>query len=347
MSASVFSVRRCSFLVAVTLLAGSAGCTKDDVADPANLLDTGWFDTATLPDPDECTDLLVSSEPEAGDVGWYWRDRPTLFVGTADPAAYTAWLEKASGERIATELEWDESGVVATLVWEGWLEANTDYVLGVQDCSGIREMAFRTSEFGRPLESGPETLEDRTYLLDLVAAEWTEPAILAGVMRTYFTTPVLLGVRYVDATRIDFLGAPGITDQLGNVSQDLLSPTWDFPLTDFTTAPYLETQVDLITLQYRNGNTLVDIPVEDFVLKITFAADGTRAGGGVLSGLADSRYLGALLDSDEPDALCVIAAGVGVQCVPCSDGMPYCLKLVGEEIEGDVVPGLTLFEIAG
>lgn len=327
-------------------LLGSA-CTGQQPADRPNLVDTGWFDTATLPTPGECTAVLVTSEPEAEATGWYWRDRPRIFVQEDDPAAYTVSLEKANGERLPTTLEWDDSGVAATVTWEGWLEANTDYVLRIEDCKQTTRIPFRTSEYGRPLVDGPETLEDRTFLLNLQAAEWTEPAILSSLIRKQFNTPVLLGVRYVDDTRIDVLGAPGLTDQLGNVSQDILAPTWDFPLTDFTTSPFLELQVEAITLQYRNGSTLLDIPVEDFVLQLTFSADGTRTGGGVLMGLADSRNLGVLLGNDDPDALCAIAQPLGVPCLPCADGGPYCLRIVGEDIEGDLVPGLTLVEIGG
>jgi hypothetical protein len=98
----------------------------------------------------------------------------------------------------------------------------------------------------------------------------------------------------------------------------------DFPLADFTAAPYIDAPADQIVLVYQD----TEIPVTDFLLQGTFSADGTRFGGGILSGLADSRGAGDLLKQPgNEDALCDLAAGVGIQCEPCPDGQVYCLYL--------------------
>ena len=117
--------------------------------------------------------------------------------------------------------------------------------------------------------------------------------------------------------------------------------TWDFPITDFSTSPYLETQVELITLGYAG----IDIPIEDFLLQATFSADGNTLGGGYISGIGDTRNLGALLGEDDPNAICELAATLGVNCQVCGDGEPYCLRLSAQDLDGSVLPGLVLVEL--
>jgi hypothetical protein len=326
----------------------AAGCARHgDDKGPA-LLDTGWFTTGDLPDPENCDNKVVTTVPETGETGVYWRDRPAVFTATPDQAAYTAWLQKATGERIPTTMVWDDgAGLSFTLEWDGWLEANTDYVLGYQDCAAVHEVPFRTSEFGRPLSIDPGELAQRTYQLDLVGATWVEPGGLGGVLSLFFTTPILLGVKYADDTKIDLLGAPGVVDELGVVRQDPFAPTWDFPMADFTQAPYLDVSVSSIVLQYQAG-AAYDVPIEDFVLQGTFSADGNRLGGGVLSGLGDTRNLGPLVnDPDNPSAICYLAETVGASCVPCRDAQPYCLYVVAIDLEGVGLSGVTLVESGG
>jgi hypothetical protein len=322
------------------LLVALTGCNGDDVQPPA-LLDTGWFETADTGGGADCIHKIVDWVPEDGTQGVYWRDKPVVYTSTDVPHAYQAWLETTDGIRLETEMLWD--GLSFKLQWDGQLEASTDYVLGLQDCNETRYSTFRTSPLGAPFTIDPSELSGRTFLLDLLGAEWVEPPQLAGLMQQYFTTPILLGVKFADDTRIDLLGAPGLTDDLGIVSQDKSASTWDFPITDFTTAPYLETTVDRIVLKYAD----TEIPVEDFLLEATFGPDGTTLGGGVLSGLGDSRNLHELLPTDNGDQnmLCELAAGLGVSCVPCADGQPYCLNLVARNLEGTLLPNLVLVEL--
>ena len=55
-------------------------------------------------------------------------------------------------------------------------------------------------------------------------------------------------------------------------------------------------------------------------------------------------YMGELVGRTAKDysAVCDIAAGAGVKCVPCSDGEPYCLYIVAEEITATQEDGLVL-----
>lgn len=319
------------------------GCKKKTEPDPERLLDTGWFvDTAARAlDPETCLSRFVDSRPAGGELAWYWRDRPVLYTATDVRDAYDAWLVDGSGNRLDTQLVWAESGVSFELVWDGWLEPETDYTLWRRDCAVTESIAFRTDELGTPIDGGARTLVGTTFRLDLVNATWVEPGALSTLLALYFTTPILLGVQYADDANLDLLGAPGAVDTFGGITQ-ADAPTWDFPIQPFGQQPYFEAEVDFIELDYQNGSEVIAIPVSDFKLYGTIGPDGRSFGGGIIEGLADSRNLGSVINDDDEDAICDFAASLGVTCQACADGLPYCLRIVGEDIEGVRVEGLTL-----
>lgn len=325
----------------VWLLAAVVACGSSDPPPPGDLTETGWFD-GTGGTTADCNDRFVSTVPEDGATGWYWHDRPQVWAQTENHAAYQATLQDAAGNRLDASLTWD--GLVGTVEWDGWLEANTTYELTLRDCSTTTTVTFATSELGEPLAIAPQELVGRTYLLDLIGATWVEPATLAPLVYIYFTTPVLLGVQYADASRMVLLGAPGLVDQFGVVTQDTSAPTWAFPPIDFSQSPFLDARADLIVLQYTAYGITVDIPVENYAFQATFRADGASLGGGVLSGRGDTRNLGALLGDERPEAMCELAGSLGVDCLPCSDGQPLCLDIRAEDVRGTLVDGLHLSE---
>ena len=319
------------------------GCDGADEPEPAKLLDTGWFtDTgAPIGTAESCPHRFVSSTPGGGESQWYWRDRPFAFVATSDPSAYDAWLVDGSGRRVESEMVWRDGNVAFDLEWDGYLEPSTTYTLWLRDCATTESLTFTTSELGTPIAGGASTLVGNTWRLDLVGATWVEPGALAGLLAVYFSTPILLGVQYADAANVDFIGAPGTIDELGRIRQDL-KPTWDFPVQSFAQQPYFEAEVDHIDLDYVDGTTAVRIPVQDFRLYATIAPDGASLGGARLSGLADTRTMGTLLQSDDESAICSFAATLGVQCVPCDDGAPYCLYLEAADLDGSLVDDVTI-----
>lgn len=323
------------------------GACKKEQPPPPKLMDTGWFSTDTVVDPDRCAHKVAARVPEDGETDVYWRDRPQIYVSEPDPTAYEAWLVRADdGSTVPTSAEWSHDGLSVTLVPDDFLQASTDYELWARDCAGVTTSSFRTGPLGAPMEQAPSQLVGNTYLLDLVGAEWVEPPALAGLIAVYFNNPILLGIQYADPLRIDLIGAPGVSDAFGVVEQDPVSASWDFPIADFSSSPFLDASSDEVTLQYSLGyGDAITIPVEDFVLQATFSPDATRLGGGVLSGLGDTRNLGELLgDPDNPAALCELAGGLGVTCQPCADGQSFCLRLVARDLEGTLIPGLELVE---
>jgi hypothetical protein len=334
--------------IAMALALALAGCSGPE-AQPPKLLDTGWFETTSHSlDPENCPDKFVTTIPENGDGGWYWRDRPQFFAATANHAMYDAWLQDASGQRLDTEMYWDDAdggaGLEGYLRWEGYLEAETVYTMGLTDCAYHTEITFTTSALGKPLSDDPSDLIGQTFVLDLAEAYWVEPSLLGGVIREYFNEPILLGVQYADDDQIDLLGAMGETDILGGVSQNLGEETWAFPLADFTDAPFVSAPADRVVFTFQG----YEFPAHDFLLEGTLSADGQRFGGGVLSGLVDTRNAGPLIGtSDDPNALCELAAGFGIACEQCPGGDPYCLFLKAVDLDGEVQSNLVLVQIDG
>jgi len=328
---------------ALVLLVGCGGGKRNGNDTPPRLTDTGWF-TATT-DPLACPDRFVATVPEGGETGWYWRDRPEVFTATVVRDAYAATLVDGPGNRLDSTLEWDDAGLSFTVVWDGWLSPTTDYTLTLSDCTGTQQVSFTTSVLGRDLTIDPEDLIGNTYLVDLQGADWVEPPLLGALVSQFLTAPVLIGVRLADDAQLDVIGSAGLVDPLGVVTQNLSAPSWEFPVADFSEQPFVDLAAESVVLPFNNGIEILDIGITDFVLQATLAVDGSALGGGVLSGLADTRNLGALFDdADNPDAVCTLAAAAGAECESCPDGELYCLSLRAIDVDAEQVPGLVLID---
>lgn len=316
-----------------------AGCKHEDEKPPQDLLDTGWFtDTAN---PSQCVARVASTEPVDGATAWYWRDFPRVFVESKVDDGFVTRLIDPSGNLVDTHPVWSDDGLNFEVAFDGGLEASATYTLHLEDCATVQDVTFTTDALGAPLLGGPESLAGKTWQLDLANATWRKPEGLGPLLLLYFTIPVLLGVQFSDDTLVDFIGAPGMTSASGKLVQDVAAASWDFPPTPFDQAPYFDAQTDEVTFAFSGTLT----PVNDFRFTGTFAADGSRIGGGVLSGLADTRNLGALNNQpDDLDAICALAALIGTACVPCPDGGNYCLDMEVRDVVGTLVPGLSLQE---
>src|SRR5690606_28181765 len=143
--------------------------------------------------------------------------------------------------------------------------------------------------------------------------DWVRPGGFGPTLATLLDTPTLIGVAYVDAARLEWIGGLG-TASGDTIVQDTRKPSWDFPLGDFGDAPFFETTSDGVAFVVADW----PLPIEDFFLSGTFAPDGRSVGGMVLSGTVDTRHAGgALGQDDDRDAICAFASGLGVDCEPC------------------------------
>jgi hypothetical protein len=320
-----------------------AGCTQGDKDTGGGLMDTGWFEDSD-PTSELCRAVLHNTVPADGADGWYWHDPLTVRVGVVSDA-YVVRLTTANGREVPTRLVADESGLVLSVQFDGGLAPDTEHVLEVTDCATTHEVRFTTSHYGRPVVGGPRALYPRSYELGIAdaSAEWVEPSGLGALFGSFFETPVLLGVQYVDETSLDLIGAIGDTE-LGYTSQDFNYPSWNFPATDFTGAPYFEIvseRVDLVVSGYA-------LPIFDFRLTGTFVADGASFGGAVLQGLGDTRYSGGALGQPNNErAMCDFGEGVGVPCQACPDGEDLCLRVDVRNLVARELPGIVLRPLGG
>lgn len=326
-----------SVLVAALVLTGCP--RKDGLTEGPRLTDTGWFtDTADLVGED-CRYRLVTTLPEDGTTGWYWRDPLTMYVSTASQERYETYLVDGAGVRLPTEPVWSDDGLSATLTVDGGLNADHTYAWHLRDCLEERVVSFSTSGLGAPLVGGATSVKGNTYVLDLANADWVQPAGLGPVLALYFDTPILLGVENATASTVEFIGAPGAAAAGGGLMQDREASTWDFGDASFLSAPYFEASVAEVVFAFQGTS----VPVSSFGLAGTFAADGGSLGGVTLGGLADTRQLGALLgDPDNESALCDYAETLGLSCDPCEDGEVFCMVLSVENVTAQQVEGLEL-----
>ena len=312
------------------LLAGCPGSTVDT----GPTLDTGWF--TEEPDP-ECSDTVLSTAPAADATDWYWRSPPVIQVATDDRETYSAELRTGEGDVVPTSPRWVANQLILDLAEP--LDADASYELRTTDCRGTTIRPFRTGTLGAPLELPPSELTGRAYDVDIGGARWEEPPGIGALMSLYFSDPVLIGVEWSSPEVLDLLGGQGYRGSGGVTRQYTSQPTWDFPVAEFDTAPFFSASAPSITIEFND----VALIIHDFRLEATFSADGSRMGGGWVSGLGDTRYLGPVLNQgNDPDAACSVTEGFGAECIPCPDGEPYCLPMSARDAEGVWVPGLRL-----
>lgn len=328
--------------LALVLLLGA--CTKDkDATDPD---DTGVTDDTGNPDDTDtdtdvpCVATVLATDPLDGATAVYYRDPIEVsFEGDGASAAMT--LVDAGGTAVAFDTEWTPGNVQAYL--SSVLAADTTYTLSVDVCGVTTTSSFTTSSLGAPLTVAPVDLVGRAFVWRLSDAEITEPAFLDFVASSYLTVPLIIAVAAASDTEIDLVGGLAFHENDGSYTQVMSEETWDFPAGAFHEAPFFDAYSEYITLSYAG----TPIPIEQFHLSGTFTADGTAIERGVGSGYGDTRHMGALLNQpDNASAVCEIAAGAGVPCVPCSDGAPYCIYIVAEEISARWEEGLTLVPVA-
>ncbi len=331
------------------------GCKQpgDTVVETGPTIGTGWFvDTANpetgAVDTEEtdqepiCEHLVSETVPAAGVSDWYWLDGPVIRTTTTEASAYTARLLSEEGFELPTTGAWSESGTELSLSLAEPLAPLTPYRLELTDCSGTFEIPFSTSAYGEPLADGATSLVGLVYAVDLTSARWLEPEAFGALVALYFTAPVLIEVEWADAGVLDLLGAPGKITGTGDITQDLVNTTWDFPPADFGRQPLFEAVGAEVVIPVDVG---VDVTIYGFELSGTFSADGRTFAGGAISGLADTRELGQVINDPEPSGMCDFIEALGIACVECPDLLPYCVNISAVDVAGSVVDGLSLLPI--
>ncbi len=173
---------------------------------------------------------------------------------------------------------------------------------------------------------GMDGLCEWLFAVDLVEAEWVQPAVMATLAPLFA----------LDGLGIQFEGFDALT---GTTAATVVLGTLGVGLN-----PACATRIDLPTGVWLDpAFALGPFPLDLDILGLDVRATDVQVSGElvgtalenvVVTGLFDTRGLAALL----PDA-CVLAALTGDACIACPDAVVACLAL---EAVADVAPGETL-----
>ncbi len=236
--------------------------------------------------------------------------------------------------------EWNDDRTTAYFHHDG-LAPSTSYSATISYCRGDATVNFTTSDLGIAIadESG---LVGRAYSLDLSSGRVVVPEGVGAALAPYLEFEILVSVKDLTGTDLTITGAIGDDDNPG--TQDYCTPTFDFPAADFTGSPFFQLgpqRTEIAVAGY-------EVTIDDLLISGTFSSDGSYFGGGVLSGLIDTRPLVGLVfdDEDDENAICDFILGFGVSCVTCPDGSgDFCLELKAVDLVAED-SGATVEDIA-
>ncbi len=285
---------------------------------------------------DACSVTVNSTVPASGSTSAYYRANVEFALSDPDSTA-TITTDIAGHQGTSAD------GLTVSWVLDSPLTPNTAYTATLDYCGGSVPLSFTTSDLGTQI-GDPTSLIGRTYVVALGNARITQPAGIGSVLSSYLTTDILMGVNDLSGTSLTLLGAvaqSGVTPDV----QNTCDPSIPFPVADFSAQPFFTVGPQTTTLSVAG----YDVEIDNLQVTGTFASDGTYFDGGTLSGTIDTRPLAPLIDSSGNEgAICDLAVNFGASCEPCpSDGQPYCLTLVADQILAEQVDGVSLVEVGG
>lgn len=323
-----------------TLPADSGGTPTDTggTSDTGGTTDT--VDTQDTTPP--CTITVRDTEPQSDEDEVFWRDPLRVwFDGSFHDRALPSLSLTLDADRsaVAFAAAWDDGVDSVVLTPDAPLQPSSGYTLTVDACDQTWAVPFTTGTYGSGVDAGPESLVDRTWVLEMGRVAWTEPEGAGDLMSVFFTDPLLIGVTRYEAGVIDLLVGMGDFTDLDGFIQLKGQGTWDVPDVALSDAGWFTGQAESIVFRYQG----VEVPVHGFALQGTFAPDGSSIGGASIQGLVDTRTIPLLFNLDQPDFICTTyAADYGLECTLCPDDELLCLDLKGEDVTLDEQPGLVL-----
>lgn len=123
--------------------------------------------------------------------------------------------------------------------------------------------------------------------------------------------------------------------------QDLTANTAAVEDLDFSANPWFQLAAPNATAPFAG----LDVTLEDLRLEGSFAPDGSHIGGIRAEANVDTRSMAALLDPDDPCALCNTAASLGATCTACRDGADFCLAFVVDQMTSEAQEDVEIVEI--
>lgn len=291
-------------------------------------------------------DTVTLSYPASdGATDFYYRGAVEFKLDAADSTAAITLSQKNTDVPGVTTFN-DESGVLA-FAPDSSLSPSTAYTASLSYCGGDVEVGFTTSSLGEALADGPNGLVDRTFVVDLSAANFVEPAGVGSLIGQFLSQNILLGVVSADDSDLVMRGAISLES---STDQDFCNPSIEFPeAADFSESPYFQIGPEDTTLSAAG----FDINIRQLRISGDIAPDYSYFGGGILEGEIDARDLVVILaaegiiSDDDPSAVCELIAPFGVVCGPCvSDGAEYCLNIYVNQIVAMEDAGNVLEQVA-
>lgn len=327
-------MKNIAWMIPGLALVSVIGCSDkgDDSGSPTG--DGGAGDGGT----GSCEVEVDASFPVDGTPDAYYRTTIEFELSDPDPEGTpTVTVVDGSGATVAGTTTLNEDGDVVIFTPDAPLSAATTFTATLDWCAGTYPITFTTSSLGGSLTSD---LVGKSYVVDLTAADFVEPAGVADLLLGSLENSILLGVQ-ATSPNLQMIGAISVD---AGTDQDLCTETIPFPAADFSQSPYFEVGPEDTTISVAGYN----IEILQLEVTGTFAADGSYFGGGTLSGELDARLLaplvGELLGTKDPDEICGVVAGFGVSCEVCSsDGQPYCLAVYVRDITANEL-GATIVE---
>lgn len=303
------------FLLTVGLTACGDRCNQP--ADPEIPIDP----------PDDCHTNIDETVPAADATDAYWRADIEFWLDDPDPAVVSSITLAQGSDEVPGDTWFSEDEETVFFTPAAPLEPLTAYDATITTCHGEATISFSTSELGLPLE---EDIVGQTWAVDLTQGRVLKPEGVGDLIFELGVPLVLVEVQDANGD-LELMGALANDDG----TQDPCTPTIPFPSADFSDSPFFQVPASLVTLEVAG----MLLPVHEFVLEGTIAADGTWFGGAVIGGELDARELADLIDEvDSPDDLCNLTASFGAPCQPCStDGEEYCLEVLVDSLVGDAV----------
>lgn len=274
--------------------------------------DTGTVDSA---EPTGCEIDIRETFPAADSVNAYYLNPIEFHLSKPHDEDATLSVDGVNGT-----VEWNADRTTIYFHHDGLAPA-TSYSATLSYCRGDATVNFTTSELGSALDTD---ILGRTYSIDLSSGRIVTPEGVGAALAPYLDFEILAGVKEIDGDSLVIAGAIGNEDVPG--TQDYCAPTIDFPPADFSGSPYFQLGPQTTTIAVAGYS----VDIDDLLISGTFAPDGSYFGGGILSGLIDTRPLVSLVfdDEDDENAICDFILGFGVSCVTCPNGEgDFCLEL--------------------
>ncbi len=324
-------MKRFAWLVPGMALISFLGCSDKggDTGGDAGTGDGGAGDGGTA----ACGVSVDSTWPTSGETDAYYRTQVEFKLSAADPdMTPSISVADAGGAEVAGSNTLSDDGRTVYFYPSSPLASGASYTATLTYCTGEATIDFTTGSLGAPLTAD---ITGNGYVVDLEGARFVEPEGVASLLLDQLDNSILLGVQST-SPQLEMIGAISVD---GGTAQDTCEPSIEFPAADFSESPFFSIGPQDTVISAAG----YDIQIDQLEVSGTFAADGSYFGGGVLAGQLDARVLaplvGELVGSEDPDEICGLLVGFGVECTTCSsDGQPYCLDVLVEDltaIQGD------------